>query len=103
LFFDGHYCFVRPRKWALNYPNASDYFRFVFEQEAHPCEWPPIKVAHYLDLLWLEAQDVRGLELIGRRRMLQKALRKAEDALRFSEHLSLPRARPCTATPAPWA
>jgi ATP-dependent DNA ligase len=45
-------------------------------------------VAHYLDLLWLEAQDVRGLELIGRRRMLQKALRKAEDALRFSEHLS---------------
>ena len=29
------------------------------------------------DLLWLEAQDVRGLELIGRRRMRQKALRKA--------------------------
>ena len=28
------------------------------------------------DLLWLEAQDVRALELIGRRRMLQKALTK---------------------------
>src|SRR5688572_11509473 len=37
---------------------------------------------------WLEAQDVRGLELIGRRRMLQKALRKTGEALRFSEHLS---------------
>jgi bifunctional non-homologous end joining protein LigD len=39
------------------------------------------------DLLWLEAQDVRGLELIARRRMLQKALKKAGPALRFSEHL----------------
>jgi len=26
------------------------------------------------DLMWLEAQDLRGVELIGRRRMLQKAL-----------------------------
>jgi len=26
------------------------------------------------DLIWLEAQDLRGIELIGRRRMLQKAL-----------------------------
>ena len=26
------------------------------------------------DLLWLEAQDLGGLELIGRRRMLQKAI-----------------------------
>jgi hypothetical protein len=39
------------------------------------------------DLLWLEAQDVRGVELIGRRRMVQKALKKAGPALRFSEHL----------------
>jgi bifunctional non-homologous end joining protein LigD len=40
------------------------------------------------DLLWLEAQDVRGLELIGRRQMLQEALKKAGPVLRFSEHLS---------------
>src|SRR5829696_5269428 len=39
------------------------------------------------DLLWLEAQDVRSLELIGRRRMLQKVLKKAGPVLRFSEHL----------------
>jgi ATP-dependent DNA ligase len=26
------------------------------------------------DLLWLETQDVRSVELIGRRRMLQKVL-----------------------------
>ena len=39
------------------------------------------------DLLWLEAQDLRGVELIGRRRMLQKALKKAGPALRFSEHM----------------
>ena len=40
------------------------------------------------DLLWLEAQDLRGVELIGRRRMLVKALKKAGPALRFSEHMS---------------
>jgi bifunctional non-homologous end joining protein LigD len=40
------------------------------------------------DLIWLEAQDLRGVELIGRRRMLQKALKKAGPALRFSEHMS---------------
>jgi ATP-dependent DNA ligase len=40
------------------------------------------------DLLWLEAQDVRGVELIGRRRMLQKVLNKVGPVLRFSEHLS---------------
>ena len=40
------------------------------------------------DLIWLEAQDLRGVELIGRRRMLQKALKKAGPALRFSEHLA---------------
>ena len=31
---------------------------------------------------------VRGVELIGRRRMLQKALKKGGPVLRFSEHLS---------------
>ena len=31
---------------------------------------------------------MRGVELIGRRRMLQKALKKAGPVLRFSEHLS---------------
>ena len=40
------------------------------------------------DLLWLEAQDLRSVELIGRRRMLQKALKKAGPALRFSAHLA---------------
>jgi bifunctional non-homologous end joining protein LigD len=40
------------------------------------------------DLLWFEAQDLRGVELIGRRRMLHKALKKAGPALRFSEHMS---------------
>ena len=35
----------------------------------------------------LEAQDLRGVELIGRRRMLVKALKKAGPALRFSEHM----------------
>ena len=40
------------------------------------------------DLIWLEAQDLRGVELIGRRRMLQKALKKAGPALRFSEHMA---------------
>jgi bifunctional non-homologous end joining protein LigD len=40
------------------------------------------------DLIWQEAQDLRGVELIGRRRLLQKALKKAGPALRFSEHMS---------------
>jgi bifunctional non-homologous end joining protein LigD len=40
------------------------------------------------DLIWLEAQDVRGLELIGRRRMLHKALKKAGPVLRYSDHLA---------------
>jgi bifunctional non-homologous end joining protein LigD len=40
------------------------------------------------DLIWLEAQDLRGVELIGRRRMLQKTLKRAGPALRFSEHLA---------------
>jgi hypothetical protein len=39
-------------------------------------------------LLWQDAQDLRGVELIGRRRMLQKALKKAGPALRFSEHMA---------------
>ena len=50
--------------------------------------------------LWQDAQDLRGVELIGRRRMLQKALKKAEPALRFSEHMAVTRARRCSATPA---
>jgi hypothetical protein len=41
-----------------------------------------------LDLLWLEAQDLRKVELIGRGRMLHKALKKAGPGLRFSEHLA---------------
>jgi ATP-dependent DNA ligase len=45
-----------------------------------------MRCLYAFDLL-LEAQDVRWVELIGRRRMLQKALRKAGEALRFSEHL----------------
>jgi bifunctional non-homologous end joining protein LigD len=31
---------------------------------------------------------LRGVELIGRRRMLQRALKKAGPALRFSEHMA---------------
>jgi len=42
---------------------------------------------YVFDLIWLETQDLRGVELIGRRRMLHKALKKAGPALRFSEHL----------------
>jgi bifunctional non-homologous end joining protein LigD len=37
----------------------------------------------------LEAQDLRGIELIGRRRMLEKTLKNAGPALRFSEHLEV--------------
>src|SRR5215204_5657223 len=40
------------------------------------------------DILWHQTQDLRGVELIGRRRMLQKALKKAGPALRFSEHMA---------------
>jgi bifunctional non-homologous end joining protein LigD len=39
------------------------------------------------DLLMLGAEDLRPLELVGRRRMLRKALRKAGPALIFSEHM----------------
>ena len=52
-------------------------------QRRRPGERLPLR----LRSLWLEAQDLRGVELIGRRRMLQKALKKAGPALRFSEHL----------------
>ena len=45
---------------------------------------PGTACLYAFDLLWLEAQDLRGVELIGRRRMLQKALKKAGPALRFS-------------------
>jgi bifunctional non-homologous end joining protein LigD len=39
------------------------------------------------DLLVLDEADLRAIELIGRRRMLQKALKKAGPAIRFSEHM----------------
>jgi len=39
------------------------------------------------DILWHQTQDLRGVELIGRRRLLAKAVKKAGPALRFSEHL----------------
>ena len=42
------------------------------------------------DLLHLESQDLREVELIGRRRILQKALKKAGPALIFPEHLDGP-------------
>jgi bifunctional non-homologous end joining protein LigD len=57
-----------------------DFHRLLGDGQATACFYA-------FDLLWLEAQDVRGLELIGRRRMLQKALKKAGPVLRFSEHL----------------
>jgi bifunctional non-homologous end joining protein LigD len=52
-----------------------DFHRLLGDGQATACFYA-------FDLLWLEAQDVRGVELIGRRRMLQKALRKAGEALR---------------------
>jgi bifunctional non-homologous end joining protein LigD len=58
-----------------------DFHRLLGDGQATACFYA-------FDLLWLEAQDVRGVELIGRRRMLQKALRKAGPVLRISEHLS---------------
>jgi bifunctional non-homologous end joining protein LigD len=48
---------------------------------------PATAYFYAFDLLLLEAQDLRAVELIGRRCMLQKALRKAGPVLRFSEHL----------------
>ena len=52
------------------------------------------------DLIWLEAQDLRSVELIGRRRMLHKALKKAGPALRSRSILTATRARRCSGTPA---
>jgi bifunctional non-homologous end joining protein LigD len=57
-----------------------DFHRLLGDGKATACFYA-------FDLLWLEAQDVRGVELIGRRRMLQKALKKAGPVLRLSEHL----------------
>jgi bifunctional non-homologous end joining protein LigD len=57
-----------------------DFHRLLGNGQATAC-------LYAFDLLFLEAQDVRGVELIGRRRMLAKALRKAGPALRFSEHM----------------
>jgi bifunctional non-homologous end joining protein LigD len=58
-----------------------DFHRLLGDGQATACFYA-------FHLLRLEAQDVRGVELIGRRRMLQKALKKAGPVLRFSEHLS---------------
>src|ERR671910_94051 len=58
-----------------------DFHRLLGDGQATACFYA-------FDLLWLEAQDVRGLELIGRRQMLQKVLKKSCPVLRFSEHLS---------------
>ncbi|MDF2974116.1 MAG: BcepIL02 gp43 [Microvirga sp.] len=57
-----------------------DFHRLLGDGQATACFYA-------FDLVWLEAQDVRGVELIGRRRMLQKALKKTGPVLRFSEHL----------------
>ena len=58
-----------------------DFHRLLGDGQATACFYA-------FDLLWLEAQDLRVIELIGRRRMLQKALKKAGPVLRFSEHLA---------------
>jgi bifunctional non-homologous end joining protein LigD len=61
-----------------------DFHRLLGDGQATAC-------LYAFDLLWLEAQDVRSVELIGRRRMLQKVLKEAKDTcpvLIFSEHLS---------------
>jgi bifunctional non-homologous end joining protein LigD len=58
-----------------------DFHRLLGDGQATACFYA-------FDLLWLEAHDVRSVELIGRRRMLLKALKKAGPVLRFSEHLS---------------
>jgi bifunctional non-homologous end joining protein LigD len=62
-----------------------DFHRLLGDGKATACFYA-------FDLLWLEAQDVRGVELIGRRRMLQKALKKAGPVLRLSEHRMLQKA-----------
>ena len=46
-----------------------NFHRLLGDEQASAC-------LYACDLLWLEAQYVRGLELIRRRRMLQKALKK---------------------------
>jgi hypothetical protein len=80
-----------------HYPTGShfDGFRIVAFKTATRCAWSrngrdwatEFVCLYACDLLFLAAQDVRGVELIGRRRLLQNALRKAGEALRFSEHL----------------
>jgi bifunctional non-homologous end joining protein LigD len=57
-----------------------DFHRLLGDGQATACFYA-------FDLLWLETQEVRGVELIGRRQMLQKALKKAGPVLRISEHL----------------
>ena len=52
-----------------------DFHRLLGDGQASAC-------LYAFDLLWLDAQDARGLELIGRRRMLQKALKRRPRQLR---------------------
>ena len=57
-----------------------DFHRLLGDGQASAC-------LYAFDLLRLDAEDLREIELIGRRRMLQKILKKAGPALRYSEHL----------------
>src|SRR5215203_4577400 len=52
------------------------------------------------DLLWLEAQDVRGLALIERRALLREHLKSAGPAIIYSEHLEAKDGEGCSVTPA---
>ena len=56
-----------------------------------PCSPRPLwlreSVPLRFDLLWLEAQDVRGLALIERRALLREHLKSAGPAIIYSEHL----------------
>ena len=73
-----------------------DFHRLLGDGQAKACFYA-------FDLLWLEAQDVRGVELIGRRRMLQKALKKAGSiALGSSTSPTAPSTATCTTCAALW-
>jgi GH15 family glucan-1,4-alpha-glucosidase len=54
------------------------------------------------DMLHMGRDDLRPLELIGRRAMLRKLLRNAGPPLLFSEHMDSENGRPCSGTPAVW-
>ena len=73
-----------------------DFHRLLGDGQATACFYA-------FDLLWLEAQDVRRLELIGQRRMLQKALKKSIRCCASPSTWSALTARRCSGTPARWA